>query len=91
MSMTEKEWAIKNHEIIESFLTCAKDNPGTMSKLVTCTIAQFLLNLKINYHIKSLGHNGLITWDDLINGQIEELRSCVIELQALLNQSFATQ
>jgi hypothetical protein len=76
----EQQFRIRNHEIIQGFMKeCAKRDDD-ISGSVQATIAQFLLNVRHELHIRAKGQ----TWVsnlDIVEAQIQELRRCIVDLE----------
>ncbi len=82
--MTNDEWRKANHDYIQEFMTDTIDDPSDVTGTVKATIAQFLVNIKRQFNLLADANNGLLTRKDLIQAQIDQLRVCVIDLQAVL-------
>jgi hypothetical protein len=81
--MDYKEFDLKNHECIAEFLENTQRSECDISGSVKATIAQFLMNfrIEINRRASALGQNWLSPID-IIDSQVNELRRCVIDLEA---------
>jgi hypothetical protein len=81
--MNYKEFDLKNHECIAEFLENTEHSECDISGSVKATIAQFLMNfcIEINRRASALGQNWLSPID-IIDSQVNELRRCVIDLEA---------
>jgi hypothetical protein len=82
--MTNQEWQKANHDYIQKFLTETADDKSDITGTVKATIAQFLVNIKRQFNLLADANNGVLTKQDLIQSQIDQLRVCVIDLQAVL-------
>lgn len=78
--MNEKEFRKKNHEIIMEFMKECSKKDDDISGSVQATIAQFLLNLRIELHELS-GGKGWVTAEQIVTAQITEMRRCIVDLQ----------
>lgn len=80
--MDYKEFDLKNHQCIEEFLEQSKGKDCDISGSVKATIAQFLMNfrLEINLRAKRLDQNWLKP-SEIIDAQVCELRRCIIDLE----------
>lgn len=70
-----------NRETILKFINQSVEHNDDISGSALATIAQFIMNLRLN--IGKKGHaRGWVTPDEIIDSQIEELRRCIVDLQA---------
>ena len=81
----QKEFDARNREIIAQFLYDAQKHGDDLSGSVIATMTQFIMNLRIN-----IGNKGRtrqwVTPEEIINAQVEELRRCIIDLEAYKNR-----
>jgi hypothetical protein len=82
--MTNDEWRKANHQYIEQFLNQTQDDKSDITGTVKATIAQFLVNVKRQFNLIAEEKKGILTREDLIQTQIDQLRVCVIDLQRVL-------
>lgn len=82
--MTNDEWRKANHQYIEQFLNQTQDDKSDITGTVKATIAQFLQNVKRQFNLIAEANQGILTREDLIQSQIDQLRVCIIDLQAIL-------
>lgn len=76
-----KEFDTENRRILREFISDAEKHGDDLSGSTLATIAQFIMNLRLNIGRK--GHaRGWVTPDEIIDSQIEELRRCIVDLQA---------
>lgn len=78
-------WIKRNHDYLADYVKHTKDEQGDMTGSVTATIVQFLMNVKRNFNLKAAKNEGMLSRDEIILAQIEELKGCIIDLQQILN------
>ena len=82
--MTNEEWRKANHKYLQNFLTNTAGDDSDISGSVIATIAQFLVNVKRQFNLIAIEQDNVLTRDDIIQSQIDQLRVCIIDLQAIL-------
>lgn len=79
--MSHKEFDEQNRATIAKFLYQAQEHGDDVSGSVIATMTQFIMNMKLN--ISRKGHaRGWVTSTEIIDSQVEELRRCIIDLEA---------
>ena len=76
-----KDFNEQNRKILSDFIKDAEKNDDDLSGSVIATITQFLINLRISIRNKAREDNW-VTPCEIIQSQIDELRRCVIDLEA---------
>jgi hypothetical protein len=76
-----KDFNEQNRKILLDFMTAAEKNDDDISGSIIATISQFLLNMRVSIYRKA-GKEMSITPFEIIQSQIDELRRCVIDLEA---------
>ncbi len=70
-----------NRARIYKFLADAETHGDDLSGSVIATITQFIMNLRLT--ISRKGHDrGWVTPYEIIDSQVEELRRCIVDLEA---------
>jgi hypothetical protein len=82
--MTNDDWRKANHDYLQKFLTNTAADDSDITGTVKATIAQFLSNVKRQFNLIANENEGILSRDDLIQSQIDQLRVCIIDLQAIL-------
>jgi hypothetical protein len=82
--MTNDEWRKANHDYLQKFLTNTAADDSDITGTVKATMAQFLSNVKRQFNLIANENEGILSRDDLIQSQIDQLRVCIIDLQAIL-------
>lgn len=77
---TQREFIKNNQELIQKFLEEAKPYEDEISASLQATIAQFLLNTRIELNTRANGQQWIST-EDIIETQLTVLRSCIIDLE----------
>ena len=77
---TQKEFIQNNQELIQKFLEESKPLEDEISASIHATIAQFLLNTRIEFNKRINGQEWIST-EDIIQAQITVLRRCVVDLE----------
>lgn len=77
---TQKEFIQNNLELIQKFLNESKPFEDEISASFQATIAQFLLNTRIELNERANGQQWVST-EDIIQAQITVLRSCIVDLE----------
>lgn len=77
---TQSEFIQNNQELIRKFLEEAKPHEDEISASLQATIAQFLLNTRIEFNERTNGKEWIST-ENIIQAQITVLRRCVIDLE----------
>ncbi len=76
----EQKYRKRNHDIIKGFMKeCAKHDDD-LSGSVQATIAQFLLNVRHELHLRACG-TSMVSNLDIVEAQIQELRRCIVDLE----------
>ena len=73
------DFDLHNREILREFLRNEEKTNDFMSGNVLATIAQFIVNLRITIEKTSCDW---VTFEELIDAQVQELRRCIIDLEA---------
>jgi hypothetical protein len=76
-----KDYDDKNRAIIAQLIKDSMKNNDDISGSVLATMAQFIMNLKLNFVAKGKGRDWLSP-EEIIESQVEELRRCIIDLEA---------
>ncbi len=86
-----QEYDKANHAYVQNFLnqseTCSDDATGSMMVIM----AQFISNVKRKLARLGIQQNGLVSREQLIGTQIDELRQCIVDLQVHLNQEVSKE
>ena len=69
----------QNRETLRRFISDAEKNRDDLSGSVIATMTQFLMNLRLAIQKPN---RTWVTPEELINAQVQELRSCIIDLEA---------
>lgn len=77
---TQKEFIQNNKELIQKFMMESKPHEDEISASIQATIAQFLLNTRIEFNKRAEGQEWIST-EDIIEAQISVLRRCIIDLE----------
>lgn len=77
---TQKEFIQNNLEVIQGFLTESKPHEDEISASIQATIAQFLLNTRIELNNRAAGQQWVST-EDILQAQITVLRRCIVDLE----------
>jgi hypothetical protein len=89
--MTNEEWRKANHDYLQKFLTNTAGDDSDITGSVKATMAQFLQSVKRQFNLIAIANDGVLTTEELIQSQIDQLRVCIIDLQAILNTKEGTQ
>lgn len=77
----QKDFDRENRQVIAKFIAEAEFHQDDVSGSAIATITQFIMNLRLN--ISRKGHDrGWLTPEEIIESQVEELRRCVVDLEA---------
>lgn len=74
-----------NRETILKFIAQSEQHDDDISGSVLATIAQFIMNTRLNIGRKGSERQWL-TPVEIIESQVEELRRCIIDLEAYKNR-----
>lgn len=77
---THREFIQNNQELIQKFLDESKPHEDEISASIQATIAQFLLNTRIEFNERTNGQEWIST-ESIIQAQITVLRRCVVDLE----------
>lgn len=77
---TQREFIQNNQELIQKFLEESKPLEDEISASIQATIAQFLLNTRIEFNKCANGQQWIST-EDIIQAQITVLRRCIVDLE----------
>ena len=77
---THSEFIQNNQELIKKFLEEARPHEDEISASIQATIAQFLLNTRIEFNERTSGQDWIST-ENIIQAQITVLRRCIINLE----------
>lgn len=77
----EKDFDKDNRERILKFIKEAEEHQDDLSGSVIATMTQFIMNMRINLSRKGKDR-GWVTPFEIIDSQVEELRRCIIDLEA---------
>lgn len=77
---TQREFIKNNRELIQKFLEESKPHEDEISASIQATIAQFLLNTRIEFNKRAHDQEWIST-EDIIQAQITVLRRCVVDLE----------
>jgi tRNA splicing ligase len=77
---TQREFIKNNQELIQKFLEESKPHEDEISASIQGTIAQFLLNTRIEFNKRINGQEWIST-EDIIQAQITVLRRCIVDLE----------
>lgn len=77
---TQREFIKNNRELIQKFIEESKPYEDEISASFQATIAQFLLNTRIELNARANGKQWIST-EDIIQVQISVLRSCIVDLE----------
>lgn len=83
VNMTEEtqiEFIQNNQELIQKFLEESKPQEDEISASIQATIAQFLLNSRIELNKRANGQQWIST-EDIIQAQITVLRRSIVDLE----------
>ena len=85
--MTNKEWKQANHAYLHKFITGTEEDESDITGTVKATMAQFLQRVKRQFNMIAIASDNeeILTTEDLIQTQIDQLRVCIIDLQDILN------
>ncbi len=78
-------WRKSNHDYIQQFLNMTVDDDSDSTKSVKATIAQFLSNVKHQFNLIANEQVGMLSREDIVQSQIDQLRICIVDLQRILN------
>jgi len=73
----------QNRETLRRFIADAEKNRDDLSGSVIATMTQFLMNLRLAIQKPN---RTWVTPEELINAQVQELRNCVVDLEAYKNR-----
>lgn len=78
------EFDRENRKIIREFISDAEKHMDDLSGSVIATMTQFIMNLRITIRNKAHqeGKSAWVTPIEILDAQIQELRRCVIDLEA---------
>ncbi|MFJ1269134.1 hypothetical protein ACD661_11235 [Legionella lytica] len=76
---TQRDFIKNNQELIQKFLQESKPYDDEISASIQATIAQFLLNTRIELNKRTSGRDWIST-DEIVQAQIAVLRRCIIDL-----------
>jgi hypothetical protein len=77
---THSEFIQNNLELIKKFLEEARPHEDEISASIQATMAQFLLNTRIEINECTTGQDWIST-ENIIQAQITALRGCIINLE----------
>ncbi|RUR13298.1 hypothetical protein [Legionella sp. km772] len=77
---TQEEFIQNNLELIQKFLAESKPHEDEISASIQATIAQFLLNTRIELNKRANGQEW-ISSEDIIQAQISVLRRSIVDLE----------
>jgi hypothetical protein len=77
---TQREFIKNNQELIKKFMEESKPFDDEISASIQATIAQFLLNTRIEFNERANGQQWIST-EDIVQAQIAVLRRCVVDLE----------
>ena len=77
---TQSEFIQNNQELIQKFLEESKPLEDEISASIQATIAQFLLNTRIELNKRAHGQQWIST-EDIIQAQIAVLRRSIVDLE----------
>lgn len=77
---TQREFIQNNQELIQKFLEESKPHEDEISASIQATIAQFLLNTRIELNKRANGQQWIST-EDIIQAQITVLRRSIVDLE----------
>lgn len=77
---SHREFIINNQELIKKFLEEANPLEDEISASIQGTIAQFLLNTRIEFNDRTNGKDWIST-ESIIQAQITVLRRCIVDLE----------
>lgn len=77
---TQREFIKNNQELIQKFLEQSRPYEDEISASLQATIAQFLLNTRIEFN-KRISGQEWISSEDIVQAQIAVLRRCIIDLE----------
>ncbi len=82
--MTNEEWQKANHDYLQKFLTNTAADDSDITGSVKATMAQFLTNVKRQFNLIANEQDDVLTRTDIVQTQIDQMRVCIIDLQAIL-------
>lgn len=77
----QKDFDRQNRKIIAQFVAEAEFHQDDISGSAIATMTQFIMNLRINISQKGKTREW-VTPEEIIDSQVEELRRCIIDLEA---------
>ena len=77
---TQREFIKNNQELIQKFLEQSRPHEDEISASIQATVAQFLLNTRIEFN-KRINGQEWISSEDIVQAQITVLRRCIIDLE----------
>lgn len=81
MDKEQRDFDQDNRQMLVKFINAAEKNQDDLSGSVIATMTQFIMNLRLNLTKK--GHERQwVTPFEIIDSQVEELRRCIIDLEA---------
>lgn len=83
--MLLEEWDKENHDYLMKFLQETKGDTGDITGSMKTIIVQFISSVKRTLSRLGAQQNGIVSKEQIIGAQIDELRQCVIDLQHILN------
>lgn len=92
--MNEDELKLVNehHNLLEIFLKETKSPPDPISASIKATINEFIARMKISFSNLAKENNGdWVSHDQIIQGQIDQLRECINTLNQCLTKKETMQ
>lgn len=81
MRIDQTDFDRQNRATIAQFLHDAEKNHDDLSGSVIATITQFIMNMRVT--ICKIGNGrGWVTPIEIIDSQVQELRRCIVDLEA---------
>ncbi len=79
-----KEFDTENRRILREFISDAEKHGDDLSGSVIATMTQFIMNLRITIRKKAHaeGQGAWVTPIEILDAQIEEMRRCIVDLEA---------
>ena len=77
---TQREFIHNNQELIQKFLEDSKPHEDEISASIQATIAQFLLNTRIELNQRANGQSWIST-EGIVQAQLTVLRRCIVDLE----------
>lgn len=79
--MNQSDFDKENRKFLREFIDAAEVDQDEVSGSIIATMTQFLMNYKRNL-TKKADREGTVSATEIIDSQIEELRDCIIDLEA---------